>query len=327
MIIVYLQGRVIARSKELLAHDQPSLGVRVESLDVVEDLGSRLAGTNDSDTIRRILLVQDLRSHVGELRGVKDTRVLGREALGERRLATGSDKNVTASERLDLASLAVMGLNLEALDNASLLVDGGDGGNLVVILDDVVKEGRTPAEIVLVLGTGRQEGIQVGKVDKAALTVEVVEKGELGTGIAEGGQVLDEGDLHLGSGEEHAGVPSETGLLLEEENLGSSAVGAELLTGGNGVVHGDGDGQRRGAEADTDKIILGVGRRSLQVLGTLLVNSAGVNGAGDRASAGAVYNSSVGNVDTVGVGLCWGSLMAVEGNFTVGSHDDGRTAL
>jgi hypothetical protein len=51
-------------------------------LNVIKDLGGTLTSTNDSNTVRSILLAEDLRGVVGELRRVQNTRVLDGEALG-----------------------------------------------------------------------------------------------------------------------------------------------------------------------------------------------------------------------------------------------------
>lgn len=64
----YLQRRVITGPQELGAHNHIGLGVGVESLDVVEDLGSTLASADDSNSIRGILVGENSRDIVGELR-------------------------------------------------------------------------------------------------------------------------------------------------------------------------------------------------------------------------------------------------------------------
>ena len=73
----------------------------------------------------------------------------------------------------------------------------------------------------------------------------------MGPRVAEGGKVLDEGDLHAGAGEKHTAVPGKRGLLLEVENAG---VGREAA-----VVKGDGDGEGGGAETEADKVVRGKG--------------------------------------------------------------------
>jgi hypothetical protein len=229
---------------------------------------------------------------------VQDTRVLGREALGERRLATSSNKNVTAAERLNLTSLAVASLDSEGLDGTSLLALGGDRENLVVVAHNMVEPRRAPAEVVLVLSTGREESAQVGEVNETTLTVEVVKESKLRSGVAKSGQILDEGDLHLGSREQHTGVPSELGLLLEEKHLGSCAIRAKLLALGDGIVHSDGYSQRCGAEASTDEVKLRVRGSGLEIRRSLLVNAGSM--AGSRSNAVAVDMTVVAVSSTVG---------------------------
>ncbi|KAI6759627.1 hypothetical protein HG530_010307 [Fusarium avenaceum] len=288
--------------------------VRVEDgvdavLNVVEDLGGALASANDSNAVRSILLAEDLRGVVGELRRVQNTRVLDGEALG----------------------LAIAGLDREGLDSTSFPALGGDGENLVVVAHNVVEPRRTPAEVVFILGTGGQESAQVGEVNQAALAVEVVKEGKLRSGVTKSGHVLDEGDLHLGSRKKHTGVPGELGLLLEEENLGGSAIRAELLAFGDGIVNGNGHGQRSRAETSTDQVKLRVRRSALKVGGSLLVNTGPV--AGSRSRVVAVGVAVVAVAYTIGsVGISVGAvavtvrgrgLRAGERNLAVGGHNDG----
>lgn len=293
----YLQGRVVAWSQKLLAHNQVGLGVGVELLDIVEDLGRTLAGTNDSDAVRLVLLGEDVGHVVGELRGVEDARVGGGEALGDRGLAARGHEDVSGAEGPKLA--VTSGLDGEALDAAAGgSGGGGDGDDLVVVLHDVVKEGRAPAQVVLVLASSRQEGAQVGEVDQAIVAMEVVEEGELGARIAQGRHILDEGDLHLGTREQHAGVPRELGLLLEEENLGRSTIGPEFPASSNGIVHGNSHGKTGRAKAGADEIILGARVRSLKVLRAFTVHLAPVPGSGGNLRA-AGATGAVRAIDTL----------------------------
>lgn len=63
----YLQRRVVTGPQEFGAHNHVGLGVGVEGLDVVEDLGSTLTSTDDGNSIRGILVGENSRDVVGEL--------------------------------------------------------------------------------------------------------------------------------------------------------------------------------------------------------------------------------------------------------------------
>lgn len=212
--------RVVSGLEELGAHHHPRLGVRVRALDVAENLGGRLAGTDDGDSVGSRVVLEELGNELGILRGVDDLGVVGGHDLGDARLAAVGDQDVAGLVGADLAGLDVAGLDSPGLDAASSLRVGGDGDNLTAILDDIVKVASTPAQVVLVLGAGGQESVQVGELDQAVVAVKVVEESELGARVAQGGHILNEGDLHASAGKEHARVPCEGRLLLEEEHLG-----------------------------------------------------------------------------------------------------------
>jgi len=108
--------------------------------------------------------------------------------------------------------------------------------------------------------------------------------------------------LHLGSREQHTGVPGELGLLLQEENLGSCAIRAKLLALGDGIVNSDGYSQRCGAEASADEVKLRIRGSGLEIRRSLLVDSGSM--ASSRGSsvsvAGAVDMTVVAVSNTVG---------------------------
>lgn len=192
--------------------------------------------------------------------------------LGDGSLAAESKQDVASLVLSDLAGHDVARGNSEELVRTRGL-DGLNSHNLGLILDNVIEMARAPAKVVLELNSGRSEGAEVDEVDQAVVLVEVVKEGEVGARIAEGGKVLDEGDLHLGSRKEHAGVPGEVGLLLEEENLGRLGE----LAGLDGVVSSNGDGNASGAKANADKVVDLIGRGGPEVtaLGEVLVLAGG----------------------------------------------------
>ena len=77
--------------------------------------------------------------------------------------------------------------------------------------------------------------------------MEVVEEGEMRSWVSEGCQILDEGDLHLGALEQHASVPCELFLTLNEEHTSSGTQAA--------VLEGNRNCQRSRPKTHTDEVI------------------------------------------------------------------------
>lgn len=78
--------------------------------------------------------------------------------------------------------------------------------------------------------------------------VQVVDEG-IGTGwIAQGYQVLEEGNLQLALADQGIAVPAIVGLFVEEQDL-------QFPLGPRAFLKGDRQGDVRGAEADTDKVV------------------------------------------------------------------------
>jgi len=187
--------------------------------------------------------------------------VAGRQAARNRRLSSRGHEHISASVGQQLAGYGILGDDAERGDGA---VHGQHvvpcyAQDLGAVSDDVIEEAGAPAQVFLVLGPGWQKSAQVGELDEPTLLVQVVEEGEVGTRIAERGQVLEEGYLHFGAGQQHAGVPGETGLLLQEQDAWRLVEGA----GRERIVQGHGDSQAGRAKTDTDQIVDGVrvGRR------------------------------------------------------------------
>lgn len=243
-------------------------------VNVVEDFGSTLARADNGHLVWLISLGKQLGHHVGVLRGVDDLRMLEREALGEAGTSTGGQEDVVRLVRLDMARLCVLRLNDKLVHGVCGIFDGRYSNNLLVELDQVAKEGRAPSQVVFVFHAGWQESAQVGKVDQSVLLVEVVEERKLGARITERGQVLDKGNLHLGAGQQHAGVPSKSVLLLDKEHLGGRAVGTQLLAALHGIVQSNRNGQTGRAKADTDKIKLVIERRGVEMARLVVVDAA-----------------------------------------------------
>ena len=82
----------------------------------------------------------------------------------------------------------------------------------------------------------------------------IVEEGELATWVSQSGEILDEGDLHLGARNLHTGVPRELVLTFQEGNLWSLSLD-RWISAVNGVVKSDCDSERRRSKANTDHVV------------------------------------------------------------------------
>lgn len=146
-----------------------------------------------------------------------------REGGGDLGAAADGDEDVLRFEGCDGAGRDVAGLDSEGADGLGggglFWVDGEDFG---VVGDGVFECGGAPAHVGFVFEAAGEEGADVAELGEALVAVEVVDEGEFGTRVAEGGQVLEEGDLHLRPGNLHTGVPSEVGLTLEEGDFWES---------------------------------------------------------------------------------------------------------
>lgn len=126
-----------------------------------------------------------------------------------------------------------------------------DGDDLVTVGDHVVDLGRGPLEVVVELDPQREEVLVVDEVDQPALALQIAEEAVLAGRVPERHQVLEEGHLHGGVVDQHAAVPAEALLLLEEVG------GDGLLPADAGVVLAQRDrhGHIGGAEADSDQVM------------------------------------------------------------------------
>lgn len=91
----------------------------------------------------------------------------------------------------------------------------------------------------------------VDEVDQPALALQIAQEAELAGRVSERHQVLEEGDLHGGVVDEHAAVPAEARLLLEEVG------GDRILPADFAVVLAERDrhGHIGRAEAYADEVV------------------------------------------------------------------------
>jgi hypothetical protein len=95
----------------------------------------------------------------------------------------------------------------------------------------------------------REQALVVDEVDEPAALLQVAQEAE-GTGrVPHRDEVLEEGHLHRRVLDEHAAVPAEAGLPLQEQRVHRRRSG-----GGVVLVHRDRQRQVRRAEADPDKV-------------------------------------------------------------------------
>src|SRR5687768_9011802 len=81
-------------------------------------------------------------------------------------------------------------------------------------------EGRcSPAHVVFVFDSCRQECPKIREVHQSSLTVQVIEESELRSWITKCGEIFNKGDLHLSTWEQHSSMPGELLLLLDEKNF------------------------------------------------------------------------------------------------------------
>lgn len=169
-------------------------------------------------------------------------------ALGHDRAQAGADDEVAGAVGDHL--VAGTGRHVEVLHDA-VAHDRLDRYDLVAVGDHVVDLGRGPLEVLVELDPQREEVLVVDEVDQAALALQEAEEGVLAARVPERHQVLEEGDLHGRVVDEHAAVPAEAGLLLEEVS------GDGLLPSDARIVLAQRDrhGHVRRPEADTDQIV------------------------------------------------------------------------
>jgi len=235
-------------------------------LQIHKDLCRALAAANNGDPVRRIPVGQQLWHSIGKLRRVDNAWVIAREHLRQITLAAKGDNDILRAVRFDSARSKIAGCDLESLSR-TIGLDRGDRYNFGLVVHNIIEVTRAPAQVVLILSASRRKSIEINEIQQTVILVQVVEEREVRPRIAQRGQVLDERDLHLGARQQHAGVPIELGLLLEEEHVGLGGKLALLES----VVQRAGDGDAGGTEADAEEVEHGVlgGRLQVGALGEL----------------------------------------------------------
>lgn len=123
-----------------------------------------------------------------------------------------------------------------------------DAQDLFAVAALLLEVAGDPAQVVVELHPAGIEGAQVDEVDQAIVLVQVVDEGIRAGGVAQGHQVLEEGDLQLALRHQGVAVPAVVALLVQEQHFqGALRLGPFL----------EGNRQRDigRAEADTDEIV------------------------------------------------------------------------
>lgn len=230
-----VQRRVIARPQSGIAEDQCRARVGIPTLEIVEDLSRALARAHNSNVVRCGLVLQYIGQAGAVLGRVHDAGIL-RETRGHLSLPTQRNDDLTSSPRRDLARLSIARAHNKVIDHTIGLASRHNIHNFLPIAHHILKPLRTPTHIILEFHPGRQESPQIGKVDKTVLVVQVVQECKATAGIAESSQVLNEGNLHARTRDQHTRVPGELLLALEEAYLGLE--GGSRGGAGQSRVHG-----------------------------------------------------------------------------------------
>lgn len=222
------------------------------------DLSSALAASQDGNVVGVGVVLQ----HGGEggavLGGVHDAGVLGK-TRGHFRLATNGNDNLTGVSRSNLARLNVARENREVVHRGAGRVGLSRNHlhNLLSVSHHVRESLSTPPHVVFEFHPGRKESSQVGEVNQTTFLVKVIKESEAAARVTEGCQVLDERNLHAGARHQHARVPGEALLSLEEANLGLEVgVDARLCKSRiQGIVKSNTNCQRSRTETDAKDIV------------------------------------------------------------------------
>lgn len=247
------EGAVIGGRVAVLGEDGADLGLGEAAVEVVHGLRRALSGAQDDGAAYRPAGAPGLLDAGQQLAGVPHT--VGQDGVRrEVRLQSGGDAD--AAGAADGEPVRVAGGTAGDVEVADLSVpaDGAYGDDLGGVLDEVGDAGGGPREVVVELDAQREEGLQVEEVDQPALVAQVAQEAEVAGGVTHRHQVLEEGHLHGGVVDEHAAVPSEAGLSLQESDPRSV-----LRAGPCGVlVERDGEREIRRAESDPQYVVDGI---------------------------------------------------------------------
>ncbi len=168
---------------------------------LVVDLGGALPAADDRDG----LLLLQLRLAVHVLRVVQEVPAQPLAGLGHERGRAGAEDQVPGS-------VGVTGLGADDVQLVLVRHLGDRGAEA-----DAAQPARGPAAVVVVLDPQRVEVLPDVERVQSALLLQVVQEGVRRGRVGQGDQVRHERGLEVGAVQEHAGVPLEVGLGLQED--------------------------------------------------------------------------------------------------------------
>ena len=116
----------------------------------------------------------------------------------------------------------------------------------MAVQDILFKVRSAPGHVIIVLLAQGKESREVGESDETLLGMEIVDEREFRSRVAQGGQILEERNLHAGVRKKHTRMPYEAPLSFNVQDSGVDSP----------VMKSDSDGQRRRSESDTYEIVL-----------------------------------------------------------------------
>ena len=239
---------VIGRLEGRAAQDDIHLHRREAVVQIDKRLRGALPAANDRNA-HWLALDTGLLGHARQVLGMVEHPpvILERlERLGDTWRATGTDHH-RARGAHQLLAVGIAGDHPQRLD-LLLMQDRLDGQHFFAIAALLGELPGDPAQIVVVLHAARVERAQVDKVHQAPVGLEVIDEGIGAGGVAQGHQILEEGNLQLTLAHQGIAMPAVVGLLVEKQHV-------ELALGFLALLQGDGQRQVRRTETNTDQVV------------------------------------------------------------------------
>ena len=241
-------GAVVGRAVPVLAQHRVHRRIPVRRVQVVHHLGGALPGTDDDERAMRprrqpIEMAEEIVVVELPRRRCDSVGQGGGQSSGEHDVAS---PHGPASSAFGADAVPVAGVD-----------DVHRSGAVVHCRIDLV---RGPRQVVVELESAREERLQVDEVVESALLGQIGQKGVLTAGVALGRQVLEERDLHRRPRQQHAGVPRELVLGLDEAGRQSFCWSAGSIV----LLDRDGQTEIGGPESDSEDVVVLVrGHRTL----------------------------------------------------------------
>ncbi len=240
---------VVRRLQRTAAHHHRDLGGR-EALDQVhEDLGRALPAPDHRNPPRRVV-VAILGDPVQIARRMHHARIApATEGRGHLRLAAHAHHQIARQPFVN-APVRSTRTDTQALHHAvgrlRHYVD-----HFLAIVATLAEVRRDPSQVIVELDPAWEEGLQVDERFEPAAAVQIVDEGIRAARIAQGRQILQEGDLHIGVAQQHAAVPDEIGLAFDK-GIARWAHGPGSGRGTCALFHRNGQRQIRWPEANAE---------------------------------------------------------------------------